>query len=282
MAPRSRPFSEEFTLLREHALLSELSDDDVAAIGRATIMTHCRPGQVILSPDDPSGQVHIVTTGTVRAYRLTPDGRQLTLDICGTGTIVGDMRLLGHHRVPDGYAETIGAAVIFTIPPDELRSLVERRPMIGMMLITFLSRRLREAQRELEAMAYQRAGPRLAGKLIDLGHRFGVETARGTLIQVRLTQQDLAELIGTTRETLAHTLADFRRRDLIDAAHQQVVIRDAERLAEVGGHSVGALSRRRQRAGLGPRGRGSPTPPRVQLKRGWQTRSSSPDPAASP
>lgn len=82
-------------------------------------------------------------------------------------------------------------------------------------------------------MACQRVGQRLARKLIDLGQRFGVETVRGPPIQARLTQQELAEMIGTTRETLAHTLSDFRRRDLLDTEHHQVVIRDAERLAEV-------------------------------------------------
>ena len=102
-----------------------------------------------------------------------------------------------------------------------------------MNIISFLSRRLQEAERELEAMAYQRVGQRLARKLVDLAQRFGVETVRGTLIQARLTQQELAEMIGTTRETLAHTLADFRRRDLLDTSHHQVLIRDAERLAEL-------------------------------------------------
>jgi CRP/FNR family cyclic AMP-dependent transcriptional regulator len=143
------------------------------------------------------------------------------------------MRLLGQDRVREAYAETIDAAVICTISPDDLRRLVERHPIIGVNIITFLSRRLQEAERELEAMAYQRVGQRLARKLIDLAQRFGVETVRGTLIQARLTQQELAEMIGTTRETLAHTLSDFRRRELLDTTHHQVVIRDAERLAEV-------------------------------------------------
>ena len=84
-------------------------------------------------------------------------------------------------------------------------------------------------------MAYQRVDQRLARRLIDLASRFGVETERGTLIQANLTQQELAEMVGTTRETLAHTLGDFRRRGLLDTAHHQVVIRDAERLAEVAG-----------------------------------------------
>ena len=230
-ATQRHSLSEKIGLLRELELFSGLSDDDVVAIGHSTTMTHCRPGQVILSPDDPPDRIHIVKKGTVRVFRVTPDGKQLTLDIYDRGTILGDMRLLGQDRLPEAYAETIDAAVICTITPDELRRLVERYPIVGVNIITFLSRRLQEAERELEAMAYQRVGQRLARKLIDLAGRFGVDTVRGTLIQARLTQQELAEMIGTTRETLAHTLADFRRRDLLDTVQHQVVIRDAERLA---------------------------------------------------
>jgi len=228
-----RSFSEKVGLLRELELFAGLSDTDIEAIGHATTMTHCHPRQVILSPDDPTDRIHIVKKGKVRVYRITPDGKQLTLDIHDKGTILGDMRLLGQDRVPEAYAETLDEAVICTITPDELRRLIERHPIIGVNIITFLSRRLQEAERELEAMAYQRVGQRLARKLIDLAQRFGVETVRGTLIQARLTQQELAEMIGTTRETLAHTLSDFRRRELLDTTHHQVVIRDAERLAEV-------------------------------------------------
>lgn len=228
-----RSLSEKLGLLRELELFSGLSEADIEAIGHATTMTHCHPRQVIMSPDDPPDRIHLLKQGKVRVYRVTPDGKQLTLDIYDKGTILGDMRLLGQDRVPEAYAETIDAAVICTITPDELRRLVQRYPVIGVNIITFLSQRLQEAERELEAMAYQRVGQRLARKLIDLAQRFGVETVRGTLIQARLTQQELAEMIGTTRETLAHTLGDFRRRDLLDTERHQVLIRDAERLAEL-------------------------------------------------
>jgi len=89
------------------------------------------------------------------------------------------------------------------------------------------------ASRELEAMAYQRVGQRLARKLIDLGQRFGVKTVRGTLIEARLTQQELADMIGTTRETLALTIGDLRRQGLLTTDRQRVVIQDAERLLEL-------------------------------------------------
>jgi len=230
---QARSFAEKLGLLGEVALFAGLSEADIQAIGHATTMTHCVRGQQILSPDDPQDRIHIIKKGRVRVYRMTPDGKQLTLDIHEKGTILGDMELLGQDRLPEAYAEAIDDGVICTISPDELRKLIERFPLIGVNIIRHLSRRLQAAERELEAMAYQRVDQRLARKLLDLAGRFGVTTERGTLIGARLTQQELAEMIGTTRETLAHTLADFRRRGLLDTAHHQVVIRDAERLTEL-------------------------------------------------
>jgi CRP/FNR family cyclic AMP-dependent transcriptional regulator len=229
----ARSLAEKIGLLHELDLFRGLSDADIEAIGHATTMTFCTPGQLLLSPDDPADRIHIVKKGKVRVYRLTPDGKQLTLDIYDRGTILGDMRMLGQQRLPEAYAEAIDAGVICTITPDELRRLIELHPTIAVNVIRHLSTRLAEAERELEAMAYQRVGQRLARKLIDLGQRFGVKSVRGTLIQARLTQQELADMIGTTRETLAHTISDFRRRGLVSTNQQRVVIRDAERLLEV-------------------------------------------------
>jgi CRP/FNR family cyclic AMP-dependent transcriptional regulator len=230
---QARSLAEKLGLLSEVALFAGLSEVDIQAIGHATTMTHCVRGQQILSPDDPPDRIHIIKKGRVRVYRTTPDGKQLTLDIFEKGTILGDMGLLGQDRLPEAYAEAIDDGVICTITPDELRKLIERFPVIGVNVIRHLSRRLQAAERELEAMAYQRVDQRLARRLLDLGQRFGVRTERGTLIEARLTQQELAEMVGTTRETLAHTLADFRRRGLLDTAHHQVIIRDAERLADL-------------------------------------------------
>jgi len=230
---QSRSFTEKIGLLSEVALFAGLSEADMQAIGHATTMTHCVRGQQILAPDDPPDRIHIIKKGRVRVYRMSPDGKQLTLDIHEKGTILGDMGLLGQDRLPEAYAEAIDDGVICTISPDELRRLIERYPIVGVNVIRHLSRRLQSAERELEAMAYQRVDQRLARKLVDLGQRFGVVTERGTLIQARLTQQELAEMVGTTRETLAHTLGDFKRRGLLDSTNHQVTILDAERLLDV-------------------------------------------------
>ena len=231
-SPR-RSTSEKVGLLSELTLFAGLSSADMEAIGHATTMTRCVRGQQVLAPDDPPDRIHIVKAGRMRLFRLSPDGKQLTLDIVEPGTILGDMGMLGQDQVPEAYAEAIEDGVICTLTPDELRKLIERYPVIGVNVIGHLSRRLAAAEAQVEAMAYRRVDQRLARRLLDLARRFGVRTGEGTRIEARLTQQELAELVGTTRETLATVLADFRRRGLLDTEHHLVVIRDAERLAEI-------------------------------------------------
>ncbi len=228
-----RSLSEKLGLLSELALFEGLSDADIEAIGHATTMTHCKRGQQILAPDDRPDRIHIIKKGRVRVYRLGADGKQLTLDIYEKGTILGDMSMLGQDRIPEAYAEALDDGVICTITPDELRKLIERFPLIGVNIIGHLSRRLQSAEQALEAMAYRRVDQRLARRLLDLAARFGMAAPGGTVIEARLTQQELAEMVGTTRETLAHTLGDLRRDGLLDMDKHRVLIRDAERLAEL-------------------------------------------------
>ena len=231
---RSVAQAEKLGLLRELDLFRGLSAADLEAIGHATNLTRCGRGSVIVSPDDPPERIHILKSGRVRLYRISPDGKQLTLDIVDPGTILGDMALLGQPRISEGYAETLGEAVVCTISADELRRLVERFPVIGLNIIGHLADRLREAERELESMAFESVAQRFARRLLDLADRYGDPASDGrTLIRQRFTQQELAEMVGTTRETLAHVLADFRRRGLLETAHHQLTIRDGTRLAEV-------------------------------------------------
>jgi len=108
LAPRAEP--DKLRLLRELDLFRGLSEADMEAIGHATSMTRCSRGSVILSPDDPPERIHILKQGRVRLYRITADGKQLTLDLLDAGTVLGDMALLGQERISEAYAEALGEA----------------------------------------------------------------------------------------------------------------------------------------------------------------------------
>jgi CRP/FNR family cyclic AMP-dependent transcriptional regulator len=210
------------------------------AIGHATNLTRCSRGSVILSPDDPPERIHILKQGRVRLYRITPDGKQLTLDLLDPGTVLGDMRVLGQGRISEAFAEALGEAVVCTIAADEMRTLIERYPVIGLNVIDHLARRLREAEGELESMAYESVGQRLARRLVDLADRYGDAGPDGAVvIGQRLTQQELAELVGTSRETLAHLIADLRRRGVIETRDRAFVIMDRRELVAIASGDIG-------------------------------------------
>ncbi len=224
---------EKVRLLRELDLFEGLSEEEVESIAEVATLGRRAPGEEIMTPNDPPQRVHIVKRGSVRLYRLTPDGRQLTIGIYEKGAILGDMHILGQKRLREAYAEAIDEVTICTVTPDELSEFVTRYPRVGINIIGHLAGRLDDAERELAVMAYQSVRQRLAAKLIELAERFGTDTPEGTLVEARLTQQQLAEMIGSTRETLAHTLSEFRKRRLIDTAHRRFLIRDRRALAAV-------------------------------------------------
>ena len=204
------------------------------AIGHATSMTRCSRGSVILSPDDPPERIHILKQGRVRLYRITPEGKQLTLDLLDAGTVLGDMALLGQGRISEAYAEAVGDAVVCTVSADEMRQLIERFPVIGLNVIGHLADRLREAERELESMAYESVGQRFARRLLDLAERYGESDETGvTVLRERMTQQELAEMIGTSRETLAHLVGEFRRRGLVETRHHRLTLLDRAALSRL-------------------------------------------------
>src|SRR5919109_838841 len=221
-------------LLREVDLFAGLTLDQLREISRTLPMSTCQTGGLVTSPDDEDERLYIVKRGRVRLYRLTPDGKQLTLDILDKGRIVGRMSWLGQ-ELNEVYAEAIEDAVVCSFTPDELRRLIDRFPGIGLNMIRYLSDRLAVSEREREVMAFRSVEQRLAARLLELAERFGKSSEDGVAIDARLTQQELADMIGTSRETLATTVSSLRERGILDMEHQRVVVRDLERLREVSG-----------------------------------------------
>ena len=221
-------------LLREVDLFTGLSLAQLREISQKLPMTTCRVGGLVTSPDEDDERLYIVKHGRVRVYRLTPDGKQLTLDILDKGRIVGRMSWLGQ-ELNDVYAEAIEDAVVCSFTPPELRWLIDRYPGIGLNIIRYLSERLAVSEREREVMAFRSVEQRLAVRLMELSERFGKPSDGGVAIDARLTQQELADMIGASRETLAITISSLRERAILSMLNQRVVILDMERLRQLSG-----------------------------------------------
>ena len=221
-------------LLREVDLFAGLSRAELKEISRTLPMQTCHVGGLVTSPDDDDERLYVIKRGRLRLYRLTPDGKQLTLEILDKGRVVGRMAWLGQ-ELTDAYAEAIEDALICSFTPHELQRLIDRFPNIGVNIIRYLSGRLAASEREREVMAFRSVEQRLAARLLELAERFGQPQDGGTAIDARLTQQELADMIGTSRETLATTIAALREQRVLEMHNQRIVIFDLDRLRELAG-----------------------------------------------
>jgi len=219
-------------LLREVDLFSGLTTAELKEVSRTLPMQACHVGGLVTSPDDDDERLYIVKRGRVRLYRLTPDGKQLTLEILDKGRIVGRMSWLGQD-LTDVYAEAVEDALICSFTPSELQRLIDRFPGVGLNIIRYLADRLAASEREREIMAFRSVEQRLAVRLLELMERFGQPDGGGIAIDARLTQQELADMIGTSRETLATTIGSLRERGVVEMQSQRVVVLDADRLRAI-------------------------------------------------
>lgn len=218
------------SLIRGVHLFAGLSHDDLRAISADLMIVRYRRGQLVTSPDDTDERLYIVKGGRVRLYRLAADGKQLTLDILDRGKAIGRMKWFGRN-LRDVYAVAIEESLVCSYTPSELENLIGRYPIIGMNIIRYLSERISSAEQEIELMAYGSVEKRLAARLLELANRFGQSSESGRItIGARLTQQELADMVGATRETLAQAVSRLRKQAMIEMSNQRVVILDRDAL----------------------------------------------------
>ncbi len=130
-------------------------------------------------------------------------------------------------------ARALTAAEVCRIPVNDLERLVKKQPIIALKLIRALGERLSEFQRMVESAYTKTAKQRLAQLLLKLGEQHGLKTRIGLGIKLRLTQQELANMIGATREMVAVLLGEMRNEDIIHTANHRVIIRDPRKLRHI-------------------------------------------------
>lgn len=216
------------TLLQENDLFKGLGPDEMGEIAGKLPMATCRAGQVIYEPGETGEALFILKSGQVRLYRIAPDGRKLVLATLGPGTAFGDMSVLGQ-SMTGSFAEAIEECTICIMSRVDIEQIILEHPRVAIRMIELLSGRLRDAENRLEQMAFAPVQTRLAKLLLDLER--DAEVAGHS-------HQDLAEMIGTSRETVSRALAEFKATGWVEIDRRciRIVNREAiEGLAESGG-----------------------------------------------
>jgi CRP/FNR family cyclic AMP-dependent transcriptional regulator len=214
-------------VLSKLPLFAALDDDAGAALRGAMQHEHFARGDVIFDEGDAGDKLFAVIEGKVKLARTAPDGRENLQSVLGPGEMFGELSLFDPKPRTAG-AVAVTDAVLASLSHEALRPWITGRPDVAVLLLQALAQRLRRTNDVLADLVFSDVPSRVAKALLGLAERFGQPTAEGIHVAHDLTQEELAQLVGASRETVNKALADFSARGWLRIESRAVVIRDVE------------------------------------------------------
>ncbi len=242
------PVPNKVWYLEQNRLFRGVPQAEIAAMAHLFRESDHPPRQIIFGEGDLGDAIYLLKTGHVRIYRLTEEGKELTLAMLGPGDVFGELALFDESRRMT-FAQTLDPAHICAASIDDFMHLMSHRPSLTMMVAREMARRRTEAETRVAGMAYSSVRGKLVVVLAALVAEHGVDIeGGGKRIALRLSHQELANLAGTSRESCTIELGKLQRAGLVTIDEQhRYIIPHPERL------EPGAFDRFR-RALLAPRG----------------------------
>ncbi len=187
-------------------------------------------GQIVFSAGDTADRIYLIEEGYVKIYRLTMDGRKVTVgSMRSPGQLMGLAETL-YHGERTCFAGAINDSILVVVRKSCFERLLGRHPSIALKVATTLGVRMREAEAIIQEMVSWQVPGRLAMLLLKMSERTGIETETGTKIALRLTHEELACMIGTSRQTVTSLLNMFKQEGSIAIEEREMYIIETEKL----------------------------------------------------
>jgi CRP/FNR family transcriptional regulator, cyclic AMP receptor protein len=216
-------------VLKDTPLFEALSEEDASALRAGIVQVHLDRGERLFSEGDDGDKLYIILEGKIKLTKAAPDGRENLLSVHGPGEMFGELSLFD--PIPrTSSATAVTSARLAGLAHDDLRTWLSSRPEVAMHLLQALAQRLRRINDVKADLVFTDVPGRVAKALLDLADRFGVQTPEGVQVNHDLTQEELAQLVGASRETVNKALADFTARGWIQLAAKSVLVTDTDRL----------------------------------------------------
>lgn len=206
-------------------IFQDLTDHELEALESSVTTIPCAIGKIFYAPEDTGEALFILKKGKVQLYRISPDGRKIVTNTLGPGTIFGEMSLIGQGMY-DSFAEATQECEVCKMDRADLERLLIQRPQVALRIFEVIGRRLLEVETRLEDIAFKPVAGRLASLLLRLMKE------QGTTI-LGFTHQNLADDIGTHRETTTQTLSRFRAQGLLSTGRKRIEILDSGGLQRI-------------------------------------------------
>ena len=213
------------SLLASVPVFETLARDDLERVAQVAVPRRFQPAQVIFREGDESDTCYVVRTGHARALRAHPDGRTITLASFGPGDIFGELAMFDNERRSATVEVTDRVEAVAVLGAD-MRRLLQEHPGLAVKLVISLGRRLRAANERLTSQSFQTVQSRVAGVLSQLVAQAQAEGAGQRDVLLTITQADIAQLAGSSRESASRFLAVLERAGAVTQGRGKLTVHD--------------------------------------------------------
>lgn len=221
----------QIRLLRLVDIFEPLSREEIEAIQWKHLNTSVEEGETFFTPMDLCETLFVLQRGRVRIYRATPEGREFTVAVVGSGTVFGEMVLTGQ-RLRNSYAQAVEESEVSAMCRADVERLILEKPEVGLQLVHLLSERLAINETRMEDIALKEVPARLASLILMLVENEGIRTPTSYKIPTRYTHQQLGSMIGANREAVTRALARLRESGALNVWRRYIHVEDIEILRE--------------------------------------------------
>lgn len=218
--------------LRRCPFFSELDDPEIAELGDISASKKYPKGAIIFSEGEEARGFFVVTSGRVKVYKLSLEGKEQILHIVSPGETFAEAALFAGSTYP-AFAESLVETRVLYFPKDRFLGLVRKNPQISLNMIASLSHWLRKFVALVEELSLKDVSARLAKYLLDLSARSGRSSARGIECELDISKSQLASQLGTISETLSRALRKLRQRGIIEVQRKKITILQKEALEDI-------------------------------------------------
>ncbi|GAA0980804.1 MULTISPECIES: Crp/Fnr family transcriptional regulator [Nocardiopsidaceae] len=216
-------------VLRKAPLFEALDEEDTAALRSSVSEVRLGRGQTLFSEGDEGDRLYVILSGKVKLTRTAVDGRENLLGVLGPSEMFGELSLFDP-RPRTASAVAVTDSVLAGLGHDDLRPFLSSRPHVSLQLLKALAARLRRTNDVMADLVFTDVPGRVAKALLELADKFGKEGEDGLHVHHDLTQEELAQLVGASRETVNKALAEFALRGWLRIEAKAVVLLDVERM----------------------------------------------------
>lgn len=215
--------------LKKIELFKNLSDDDLKELDPYLVKETVKKKKEIFTEGDQPEWFYIVSKGKVKITKLSQEGKEIILELISPTDIFGGVAVLRNFPYPAN-AVAMEDSEILKISRKNLMRLVDRFPNLMYCIALQLGDRMKSSYDSLKNIALERVEARIAALLLKLANKVGVKTKEGLVIDMRLTKQDVADMVGTTVETSIRTFSKFKKHGLLSDANGKIIIKDKDGL----------------------------------------------------